>query len=247
MGVGFCRQIGKVLGVVLLGMTITAIGAAEEHPQTQPATATTKPAIPLVYASKDGKPFPNFPPQELARIIGRAGEMTPPSKEIWFILVRSGTWFPAAEVYCTPDKVHGRVCSGQYAMIWRKDSEKAITKLSGGIRWEDYVSVVEPNTPVPKVGAGHAPPVPKTHWLPFRRPCNDDKLIVSLADTVQEYRQHDKDRDHPDPSMPIMEIQRDGSNYNVLVAWPDQGYEDFCIVKPTDKGFEAVGWSFVAH
>ena len=81
------------------------------------------------------------------------------------------------------------------------------------------------------------------------RPCDsNDKLIVSLVDTVQEYRQHDKDHDGPDPSLPIMEIERDGANYNVLVAWPDQGYEDFCIVKPDGpKGLEAVGWNTVYH
>ena len=43
----------------------------------------------------------------------RAEDMTPPGKEIWFILVRNGTWFPAAEVYWTPEKINGRVCSGR--------------------------------------------------------------------------------------------------------------------------------------
>ena len=59
--------------------------AAEGLPQTRPATApaATQPAkklaIPLIYANKQGKPFPEVPPEEVADI-RRAGEMTPPGE-----------------------------------------------------------------------------------------------------------------------------------------------------------------------
>ena len=231
--------------------------AGAEPAKMQPATApkaakatpqpATQRAIPLVYASKDGKPFPDIPARELDRIQQRAEDMTPPGKAIWFILVRSGSWFPAAEVYCRPQKVNGRVCSGQYSIVWREDSERAIQKIHQGQRWNDYVWVVPPGAAVLKVEASQGPPVPDTRWLPFRRTLKDDKLILSLVDVVQAYRDNDKENALPDAHTPIMSIELDGDNYNVLVAWPDQGYEEFCIVKSTPKGFEAIGWNLIAH
>ena len=78
------------------------------NPSTAPATqAATQPAIPVVYANKHGTPFKDFPAEELARILARADEMTPPKKKIWFVLIRAGTWFPAAEVYFTPETTEG--------------------------------------------------------------------------------------------------------------------------------------------
>jgi hypothetical protein len=239
-------------GVLLLAVATAATAAAENHPSTRPAApATTQaanlPAIPLLYAKKDGKPFDHFRPEELARIIARAREMTPAGKKIWFILIRRGTWFPAAHVYFPPQKGNGRFWSGQYRIVWRKDSEHLFRRDDD---WENYVWVVDPKTPAPNAAGGEVPPVPKTNWLPFDRPEGiDDKLIFSLVDKVQEYRQRLDAEDPPAADLPIMGIERYNGAYSVLVAWPDQGYEDFFIVKETekDKGLKVTGQNMMAH
>ena len=166
--------------------------------------------------------------------------MTPAKKKIWFVLIRAGTWFPAAEVYFTPDKTEGRLRTGEYRMIWRKDAERMLSRYDERDR---YVQVMPPGA-----AGEESPRVPDIKWLPFHSIDDNvqDKQIVPLVDKVQQVRPAADDVfvDHDEP---VSAIALEGDKFRVEVAWPDKGYEHYFMFKAGEKGFEFVEENTVFH